>query len=182
MTDPLVGTVGYYDRCAADLAAQTADLDLEPVYLRFLRYMPPGGRILDAGCGAGRDGLAFAERGYEVVAFDASEAMVKLASERVGNRAIVHLMTFQELNWQHEFDGIWACAPLKHVPQTSFIDVVARLASALPRRWVVERTFAWLNRCRRLAKDFENRTRNALAFIRLASIRLMLRKLSNSNG
>jgi transposase len=52
----------------------------------------------------------------------------------------------------------------------------------LPRRWVVERTFAWLNRCRRLAKDFENRTRNALAFIRLASIRLMLRKLSNSNG
>jgi transposase len=47
----------------------------------------------------------------------------------------------------------------------------------LPRRWVVERTFAWLNRCRRLAKDFENRTRNALAFLTLASIRLMLRKL-----
>jgi transposase len=49
----------------------------------------------------------------------------------------------------------------------------------LPRRWVVERTFAWLNRCRRLAKDFENLTRNALAFLRLASIRLMLRKLCN---
>jgi transposase len=49
----------------------------------------------------------------------------------------------------------------------------------LPRRWVVERTLAWLNRCRRLAKDFENLSRNALAFIRLASIRLMLRKLCN---
>jgi len=47
----------------------------------------------------------------------------------------------------------------------------------LPRRWVVERTFAWLNRCRRLAKDWENLTRNALAFLRLASVRLMLRKL-----
>ena len=47
----------------------------------------------------------------------------------------------------------------------------------LPQRWVVERTFAWLNRCRRLAKDFENMPRNALAFLRLASIRLMLRKL-----
>ena len=47
----------------------------------------------------------------------------------------------------------------------------------LPRRWVVERTFAWLGRCRRLAKDFENLTRNAVAFIRLASIRLMLRRL-----
>jgi transposase len=49
----------------------------------------------------------------------------------------------------------------------------------LPRRWVVERTLAWLGRCRRLAKDLEFLTQNALAFIRLASIRLMLRKLCN---
>ena len=49
----------------------------------------------------------------------------------------------------------------------------------LPKRWLVERTFARLNRCRRLAKDFENLTRNALAFLRLASIRIMLRKLCN---
>jgi transposase len=49
----------------------------------------------------------------------------------------------------------------------------------LPKRWVVERTLAWLGRCRRLAKDFENLTRNARAFIRLASIRIMLRKLCN---
>ena len=48
-----------------------------------------------------------------------------------------------------------------------------------PRRWVVERTIAWLNRCRRLAKDWENLNRNALAFLKLASIRLMLRKLCN---
>jgi transposase len=49
----------------------------------------------------------------------------------------------------------------------------------LPKRWIVERTIAWLNRCRRLAKDFENRTRHALAFVHLASIRLMVRKLCN---
>jgi transposase len=49
----------------------------------------------------------------------------------------------------------------------------------LPKRWIVERTIAWLNRCRRLAKDFENRTRHALAFVYLASIRLMVRKLCN---
>lgn len=47
----------------------------------------------------------------------------------------------------------------------------------LPRRWVVERTFAWLGRCRRLAKDWECLNRKARAFLRLASIRLMLRKL-----
>ena len=49
----------------------------------------------------------------------------------------------------------------------------------LPKRWIVERTFAWLGRCRRLAKDWENLNRKALAFLRLASIRLMLRKLCN---
>lgn len=49
----------------------------------------------------------------------------------------------------------------------------------LPKRWIVERTIGWLNRCRRLAKDWENLNRKALAFLRLASIRLMLRKLCN---
>jgi transposase len=49
----------------------------------------------------------------------------------------------------------------------------------LPKRWIVERTIAWLNRCRRLAKDWENLNRIALAFLKLASIRLMLRKLCN---
>ncbi len=63
------------------------------------------------------------------------------------------------------------------------IEVVKRSAQAkgfevIPRRWVVERTIAWINRCRRLAKDYENLNRTAIAFIRLASIRLMLRRLT----
>lgn len=47
----------------------------------------------------------------------------------------------------------------------------------LPRRWIVERTIGWLNRCRRLAKDWECLNRSALAFLRWSSVRLMLRKL-----
>jgi transposase len=71
----------------------------------------------------------------------------------------------------------------KALPQIE-IEIVKRSDTAkgfevIPRRWVVERTFAWLGRCRRLAKDWENLTRSALAFVRLASIRLMLRKLCN---
>jgi putative transposase len=63
-------------------------------------------------------------------------------------------------------------------------EIVKRSAHAkgfvqLPKRWIVERTIAWLNRCRRLAKDWENLNRNALGFLKLASIRLMLRKLCN---
>jgi len=47
----------------------------------------------------------------------------------------------------------------------------------LPKRWVVERTIGWLDRCRRLAKDRECLNRNALAFLRWAAIRSMLRRL-----
>jgi transposase len=49
--------------------------------------------------------------------------------------------------------------------------------TVLPKRWIVERTIAWLNRCRRLAKDWECLNRRALLFLQLASIRLMLRRL-----
>jgi transposase len=64
------------------------------------------------------------------------------------------------------------------------VEIVKRSAQAkgfvaLPKRWIVERTFAWLNRCRRLAKDWECLNAKALAFLKLASIRLMLRKLCN---
>ena len=49
---------------------------------------------------------------------------------------------------------------------------------ALPKRWIVERTFAWLSRFRRLARDFERYARTVTAFIRLAMIRIMLRRLA----
>jgi transposase len=54
--------------------------------------------------------------------------------------------------------------------------------AVLPKRWVVERTFAWLNRCRRLAKDWESLNRKARAFVLLASIRLMLRRPGRVTG
>ena len=47
----------------------------------------------------------------------------------------------------------------------------------LPKRWIVERTVAWLNRCRRLSKDWECLNHNALALLRWASVRLMVRRL-----
>jgi putative transposase len=77
----------------------------------------------------------------------------------------------------------FAAAVAQVCPQIE-IEIVKRSDTAvgfnvLPQRWVVERTIAWLNRCRRLCKDFENLTRNALAFLRLSMIRLMLRQLCN---
>jgi putative transposase len=78
---------------------------------------------------------------------------------------------------------ILAKAVTKILPAVS-IEIIKRSDQAkgfvqLPKRWIVERTIAWLNRCRRLAKDWENLNITALAFLRFASIRLMLRKLCN---
>jgi transposase len=66
------------------------------------------------------------------------------------------------------------------------LEIVKRNQAAgfepLPKRWIVERTFAWLGRCRRLAKDFENLTVNALAFLCLGMIRIMLRRLGRASS
>ena len=82
------------------------------------------------------------------------------------------------------YQGPKFAAGLAHVLPNLSVEIVKRsdrvnVFVVLPKRWIVERSIAWLNRCRRLAKDWENRNRKALAFLRLASIRLMLRKLCN---
>jgi len=59
---------------------------------------------------------------------------------------------------------------------------IARGFHLLPKRWIVERTYGWLGRCRRLAKDYENLTRSHIAFIILAMIRLMLRRIVRHVG
>ena len=70
---------------------------------------------------------------------------------------------------------------LKRVHEQINVGIVKRSETekfvVLPKRWIVERTIAWLNRCRRLAKDWECLNRNGLAFLRWASIRLMVRRL-----
>jgi transposase len=82
------------------------------------------------------------------------------------------------------YQGAQFATALAKISPRLDIEIVKRPDTAvgfkvIPKRWIVERTIAWLNRCRRLAKDWENLNRKALAFLRLASIRLMLRKLCN---
>ena len=66
--------------------------------------------------------------------------------------------------------GAWQIEIVKRSEAHNFI--------VLPKRWIVERTFAWISRNRRLARDFERYASTAVAFIRLAMIRIMLRRLT----
>jgi len=131
----------YYDEHAKEFAEQTAHLDASFLYGPFLKHVPAGGRILDAGCGTGRDAKQFLNMGYDVTAVDASPAMVAMASELTGRDAV--LMSFQELEFEEEFDGIWACASLLHVPKTDIDAVLDRLSRALKPQGVMYLSFKY---------------------------------------
>jgi SAM-dependent methyltransferase len=125
----LAPTVAYYEGNADRFVAETAGVDISPLYEPFLARIPGGGRILDAGCGSGRDTKAFLTRGYDVQAFDASPTLARMASSLAGVEVAV--LRFQDVAFDARFDGIWACASLLHVPMSELGDAVGRLIRAL---------------------------------------------------
>jgi SAM-dependent methyltransferase len=122
-------SVAYYERHAQAFFQETIGVDMRPLYQRFLPLLPEGARILDAGCGAGRDLRAFRDLGYAATGFDASPALVALARQHAGDP--VHCLTFQSMTWRATFHGIWACASLLHVPRAALGDSLRRLTTAL---------------------------------------------------
>ena len=132
-------TITYYDQNAADFIENTINADMSAARNLFLRYIKPGGRILDAGCGSGRDSLAFLEAGYQVDAFDASEEICRIASERLGFP--VACRRFEDLEGEAEYDGIWCCASLLHVKAEDLPDVMQRLRKLLKPTGVVYVSF-----------------------------------------
>lgn len=119
----------YYNENAAEYFASTVNVDMHALRERFLTHLPARGHILDAGCGSGRDSLAFLNAGYRVTAFDAAPKMAALAEERIGQS--VEVLRFQDVTWSNTFDGIWACASLLHVPRSELPDALQRLERAL---------------------------------------------------
>lgn len=128
-SDYAAATTAYYDAHAAEFCENTAAVDMSELYAPFLNEIPAGGRILDAGCGSGRDSLAFLKKGYKVVSIDASPEMVNAATKLTGQSAV--LMRFDEMAYENAFDGVWACASLLHVSRQDLHAVLDRLAKAL---------------------------------------------------
>nr|WP_297708436.1 class I SAM-dependent methyltransferase [uncultured Butyrivibrio sp.] len=133
--------VDYYNRNADSFFEGSINADMSVVRARFLSYVPAGGRILDAGCGSGRDSKVFMEAGYDVVSFDASEEMCKRASEYIGRE--VKNMRFEEMSFANEFDGIWACASLLHVAFEKLPEIVKKLHEALRTNGAVYASFKY---------------------------------------
>jgi|SRR5690606_29729884 len=93
-------TIDYYNKHAEEFTASTFEVDMESLYQPFLAEFPEGARILDVGCGSGRDTLAFKKKGYQVDAMDYSEELVKKASRLTG--IPIKLKSFYEID-EHNF-------------------------------------------------------------------------------
>jgi SAM-dependent methyltransferase len=102
---------------------------MEGLHARFLAHVPPGGAVLDAGCGSGRDALAFHEAGYAVSAFDGSARLAEIAARTTG--LPVRHLTFAEMDWAGALDGIWACATLLHLTPADLPGALANIRRAL---------------------------------------------------
>src|SRR5262245_40338919 len=102
-SDYSASTSAYYDTHAAEFCENTVSLDVSELYAPFLREISAGGSILDAGCGSGRDSLAFLQKGYQVVSIDASREMVNATAKLTGREARV--LRFDAIDYESEFDG-----------------------------------------------------------------------------
>lgn len=134
-------TIQFYNEHAGEYAEGTINADMAECRIRFLKYITPGAKILDAGCGSGRDTIAFLSAGYEVDAFDASEKMCRIASEKTGIN--VENRRFEELEGSEKYDGIWACASLLHVKKEKLPDVLSRLNQLLKQNGVLYVSFKY---------------------------------------
>ncbi len=134
-----MSTIRFYEENAEDFFERTVQIDMSGPRERFTALLPVCGRILDAGCGSGRDALAFHQSGFVVTAIEAAPALAARAREHTG--LPIQVMTFRELIWREAFEGIWACASLLHVPRDQLVATVARLRDALTPGGVIYMSF-----------------------------------------
>ncbi len=124
-------TIQYYEEHAEEFATNTLNADMKSIRSRFLTYLPTGCRILDFGCGTGRDSKAFLDLGYDVTAIDGSVALCGIAQSLTG--LSVRCLDFRGYKPEEGefYEGIWACASLLHLQKTELLSVMKVLSQAL---------------------------------------------------
>ena len=134
-------TIEYYNQNADMFAQGTRLVDFTVVQERFAKMLPAGSRILDFGCGSGRDTKYFLEKGYQVAATDGSAELCRLAGSFTGIK--VKEMLFQELDEIGVYDGIWACSSILHLPKQELLPVIRKMCDALKDNGVIYTSFKY---------------------------------------
>lgn len=134
-------TLAYYAANAEAFASSTVSVEFTAMQERFVELLEPGARVLDLGCGSGRDAKRFAEAGFAVDAVDGSPELCRIAAEFTG--LPVRCMRFEELSAVAEYDGIWACSSILHVPSVQLPALLAKMAAALKDGGVIYTSFKY---------------------------------------
>jgi SAM-dependent methyltransferase len=95
----------------------------------FLSLLPPGGLILELGCGAGNHSAKMLAAGFRVRPTDGSPEMADIASRRLGHP--VEAMLFDQIDAHEAYDGVWASACLLHVPRAELAGILLKIHRAL---------------------------------------------------
>jgi len=135
MTDT---TLNYYNNNAETFIKGTVAVDFSDTQDKFLSLLS-GKKILDFGCGSGRDTKYFLEKDYEVTAIDGSVELCKAASLYTGIE--VKHMLFQELDESAAYDGIWACSSILHLPKSELKEVFLKMSEALVPDGIIYTSF-----------------------------------------
>ena len=136
-------TLNYYNENSKAFIDSTRNVDFSIIQNKFLKCLPQGAKILDFGCGSGRDTKYFLEKGYQVAATDGSAELCRLASSFTGIK--VKEMLFQELDEIEVYDGIWACSSILHLPKQELLTVIQKMCNALKDNGVIYTSFKYSN-------------------------------------
>lgn len=136
-------TIRYYNSNAKEFVLGTVSVDFEFTQKKFMDRLPPNAVILDFGCGSGRDTKYFLSQGYQVDAVDGSIELCKLASEYTGIE-VKHAF-FNELAEMEQYDGIWACSSILHLPLEELADVMRKMVAALKDNGIIYTSFKYGN-------------------------------------
>ena len=134
-------TLNYYNTNARSFVSATLSVDFKQTQDKFLSLLPSTASILDFGCGSGRDTKYFLDAGMRVDATDGSETLCRLASEYTG--IVVRQMLFEELDAKEQYDGIWACSSILHLPKDSLKVVLKKMIVALKAHRIIYISFKY---------------------------------------
>lgn len=109
--------------------AQTGSEAPSPRLMAFLDRLPPGARILELGAGSGRDAAVMLARGFDIDPTDGSPELADQAMARLGRP--VRIMTFDALDADSAYDGVWACASLLHAPAAELTGILSAIHRAM---------------------------------------------------
>ena len=132
-------TILYYEKNKDSFKKSTQTLEFTQIQDLFLSYLKPHSKILDFGCGAGRDTKYFLSKHLEVDALDGSPAMCKIASEYC--QIEVKNVLFEDFIPQEKYDGIWACSSLLHIPFNNLDSIFLKLHKALKKNGILYVSF-----------------------------------------